>query len=208
MLSSSSEAKTLVKRLKELDIDEISRNPSSMLKCYPIRDPDKETTVFDEVYCLVNQALMAKSYKFRLFYFLNTFLSSTKVPAYVIAAYMKKLSRLTLDAKPKSLVIILRLIGNLLIRHPVLMVLRDRVDDRARELEIKSDQCTLKDWLDNDPFDNDEVINLKSSNALESYLWELLPLRFHRHPKVAKAASYLNHKTPPDMEFELDDMLR
>lgn len=204
----SSECKTLVQRLKECNLEDICKNPSLMIKFYPIRDPDNELTIFDEVYSLINESLLTKSYRSRIFYFLNVFLSSTKVPAYIIAAYIKRLSRLTLDAKPRTLVTILRLVGNLFIRHPTLLVLRDRVDDKAREIELISSTCTLRSWLEDDPFDVNENRNLKLTNAMESSVWELMPLRYHRHPKVVEAASYLSESSLPEMEFDLDDMLK
>lgn len=204
----SNECKTLVKRLKECDLENICKNPSLMLKFYPIRDPDNQLSIFDEVYYLVNESLLAKTYRSRIFYFLNTLLSSTKVPAYIIASYIKRLSRLTLQAKPRTLVTVLRLVGNLFIRHPMLIFLRDRVDDKAHEIELISDSCTLKSWLEADPFNIEETRNLKLTNAMESCIWELMPLRFHRHPKVAEAASYLGDSNLPEMEFDLEDLLR
>lgn len=187
----SNECKTLIKRLKECDLEVVERNPTLMLQYYPIRNPDKEETIFDEVYCILNEMLLLKSYRFRVFLFLNTFLSSTKVPAYVIAAYLKRLSRMTLNAKPRSLVCILGIVENLIISHPVLQVLRGRVDDKAREMELVSNTCTLRSWIESDPFDPEEVNDLKLTNAMESCIWELMPLRFHWHPKVKKAASFL-----------------
>lgn len=207
MPSLSTECGTLVQRLKSCDLEKIRKNPSEMLKYYPIRDPDNESTIFDEVYCLVNEALLTKSYRSRIFYFLNTFLSSTKVPAYVIASYIKRLSRLTLPARPKTLVMILRLIGNLFVRHPTLMFLRDRVDQQARKMELKQATCTLREWKNEDPFDQNQM-DLRKSNAMDSCIWELMPLRFHRHPKVAEAATFLKEPDMLEMELDLDDLVK
>lgn len=208
MANLSNECKVLIKRLKGCDVEKICHNPVLMLSYYPIRDPDKEETIFDEIYPIIDHNLLGKSYRSRIFFFLNTCLSSTKVPAYVIAAYIKKLSRLTLKAKPRTLITILRLIGNLILRHPVLLFLRDRADEKARELELKADKCTLRVWLEDDPFDFDEVHNLKATNAMDSCIWELMPLRFHNYPKVAEAAAFLGQTGVPEMEFDLDDLVR
>lgn len=208
MSTLSSECKTLVQRLKQCDLDKMTANPTLLLKFYPIRNPDMESTIFDEVYALVNEQLLSKTYKFRVFFFLNTFLSSTKVPAHVISAYMKRLSRMSLEAKPRSLVAILKLVNNLLSRHPTLLFLRDRVDERAREMELTADTCTLRTWLESDPFDPDQVNDLQATNAMHSSIWELMPLRFHEHPKIAKAAQFLGEKSAPDMECDLDDIVR
>lgn len=204
MQALTDEARLLLKRLKESDLDEISHNPTVMLKYYPVRDPDNATSIFDEAYCLLNANLLTKTYRYRVIYFFNTFLSSTKVPASIIAAYIKKLSRLSLDAKPKTLIAILKLVGNLFLRHPILFFLRDRVDDKARVLELKANRCTLREWLESDPFDPEQMRELKLSHAMESCIWELMPLRYHRHPKVAAAAAYLGQPQMLDMEEELD----
>lgn len=204
----STECKTLIKRLKECDVEKICQNPNLMLTFYPIRDPDSEATIFDEIYPVIDFNLLGKSYRSRILFFLNTCLSSIKVPAYVIAAYIKKLSRLSLRAKPRTLVTILRLVGNLFLRHPVLLFLRDRVDERAREIESQSSKCTLRQWLDKDPFNFDEVHDLKATNAMESCIWEMMPLRFHNYPKVAEAASFLGQTSVPEMEFDLEDLVR
>lgn len=208
MATLSNEIKTLIQRLKQCDLEKVRSNPAIMLRYYPIRNPDMENTIFDEVYGLINESLLNKTYKFRIFYFLNTFLSSTKVPAHVIAAYMKRLSRMSLEAKPRSLVAILRIVNNLLSRHPTLMFLRDRVDEKAREMEISTDTCTLRNWLASDPFVLDEIHDLKATSAMDSSIWELMPLRFHEHPSIAKEAQYLGEKSAPDMERDLDDIVR
>lgn len=204
----SKECETIIKRLKGCELDEILNNPTQMLKLYPVRNPDSETTIFDEMYCLVNEGLLKRSYRYRFFFFLNTFLSSTKLPAHIVAAYMKRLSRLTLQARPRTLVILLKLIGNLIVRHPVLNFLKNRVDERARELEVASKTCTLRMWLEDDPFDPTETKDLKATKAMDSSIWEVMPLRFHRHPKVASAALYLGKLEVPDMEFDIESLIR
>lgn len=208
MATISNECKTLVDRLKQCDLQEVVANPTLMLRFYPVRNPDTETTIFDEVYQLIDENLLKKTYKFRIFYFLDTFLSSTKIPAHVIAAYMKRLSRISLESKPRSTVAILRIVNNLLARHPTLMFLRDRVDVIAREMETSSDTSTLRVWLEADPFDATQRRNLKATNAMDSSLWELMPLRFSEHPKIAKEAQYLGEKCAPEMECDLEDILR
>lgn len=206
-IANSTECRTLIKRLKECDFEKIQRNPTLMLKFYPIRNPDNENTVFDEVYPLINEGLLKKTYKFRLFYFLNIFLSSTKVPAHVVVSYMKRLARLTLDAKPRSLVAILRITSNLFLRHPMIIFLRDRVDEKARELELNSGTCTLRQWLEEDPFDPHQTQDLKATNAMKSCVWELMPLRYHEHHRVAKEAKFLSEKNVPEIECDLDDLV-
>lgn len=189
------------RKLGQCDREELIRDlPAKIKQFYPIINPDDDATMYDEVYTMLNEALLKKSHKFRVFYFLNLFLSSSKVPAYIIAAYVKRLSRLSLKAKNRSLVCILKLVGNVFMRHPILIILRDRVDTIATDIGTNSDKCTIRQWLDLDPF-NPYECNLKSSNALESCIWELMPHRFHEHPRVADAAQYLGETKVPEMEF-------
>lgn len=195
--------RVLIQRLRECESEQIISNPSLMLKFYPIRDPDNEKTIFDEVYSELNEDLLLKKYRFRFLYFLNTLLSSSKVPGYVIATYMKRLSRLSLSAKPKMLAAILKLVGNLLLRHPTLLILRDRVDELARRMESSSPECTLRMWLNEDPFKVDPDISTKDTRAMESSLWELMPLRYHENPKIIQLASYLNSTSTIDIEYDL-----
>lgn len=198
----------LIRRLKDCDPKQIVSNPRSMLDFYPIRDPDSELTIYDEIYTKLNQSLLTKTYRFRFLFFLNTLLSSSKVPAYVIASYMKQLSRLSLSAKPRILVVILKLVANLLLRHPVLLVLRDRVDEIALEMESVSSTCTLKDWLDRDPFDADPKTAPKDTKAMDSSLWELMPLRYHENERIADVASYLGSTNIEGMENDISRYIK
>jgi U3 small nucleolar RNA-associated protein 19 len=201
------ECKVLIQRLRQCDLKEIVANPSIMIKFYPIRNPDSKITVFEEVYCVVNEELLKKTYKFRVFFFLNTFLSSTKIPAHVVAAYIKRLARLSFCSRPRSLVAILRIIHNLFVRHPTLIFLRDRVDERAREL-VKGPECTLRTWLDMDTFKANETKDLSATNAMDSCVWEVMMLRYHEHPRVAKEAKFLGEQGVPEMEKPLNDILK
>lgn len=56
-------------------------------------------------------------FKARLFYLADIFLSSTHLPENLVAAFIKRLARLSLIAPPQDAVIILYFIGNLILRH-------------------------------------------------------------------------------------------
>lgn len=202
------ECRVLIQRLKQCDLKEMTANPSLMIKFYPIRNPDSKATIFEEAFCILNEELLKKSFKFRVFYFLNTFLSSTKVPAHVVAAYIKRLSRLSLYSKPRCLVAILMMIHNLFARHPTLIFLRDRVDEKARALGSNCDKCTLRVWLDTDAFDMNQLKNLEATKAMASCIWEVMFLRFHEHPKVAREAKFLGESGVPELERDLAEILK
>lgn len=198
------QCQVLIDRLKKKNPGELIASPSALLALYPVRDPTSDQTIFDEVYAEVNLELLSKTYRFRFFYFLDCLLSSTNVPSYVVASFIKRLSRLTLSVKPRTLYVMIKLIGNLFMRHPILYFLRDRVDDVARELELKSSTCTLNDWIGLDPFDMNENMNLKVTKAMDSYIWEIMPLRFHENKKIKETvAAFLASSQSMEMEFDL-----
>ncbi|XP_045700380.1 nucleolar complex protein 4 homolog isoform X2 [Phyllostomus hastatus] len=101
---------------------------------------------------------------------------ASHLPAYLVAAFAKRLARLALTAPPEALLLVLPFVCNLLRRHPACRVLVHR--PRGPE-------------LDADPYDPDEEDPAKS-RALESSLWELQALQRHYHPEVSKAAGVIN----------------
>ncbi|XP_045700390.1 nucleolar complex protein 4 homolog isoform X3 [Phyllostomus hastatus] len=115
-------------------------------------------------------------YRARFFHLADLFLSSSHLPAYLVAAFAKRLARLALTAPPEALLLVLPFVCNLLRRHPACRVLVHR--PRGPE-------------LDADPYDPDEEDPAKS-RALESSLWELQALQRHYHPEVSKAAGVIN----------------
>ena len=129
-------------------------------------------------------------YRSRFLYWADIFLSSTNLPAYVVASFVKRFSRLALIASVETLYPLIPLIGNLLIRHPNLM-----------ELFNKS----TSDEYQNDPFRFEET-NLKDTRALESSLWELKSLQRHWNQTIRKEAKFINYTLPKD-EFDLSDLL-
>lgn len=56
-------------------------------------------------------------FKARLFYLADIFLTSTHLPENLVAAFVKRLARLSLIAPPQDAIIILHFIGNLILRH-------------------------------------------------------------------------------------------
>lgn len=136
----------------------------------------------------------------------DKFLSSSKLPAYIVAAFIKKLSRMSLGAPPEYLMLILPFICNLLMRHPTLMTLKDRVNQFIDSLESNSDGITLDYMKNEDPYNENEN-DFQKCNAMESCLWEIAPLRFHWHPAVAESARFLDNDKLPDIECDLTHVL-
>lgn len=161
----------------------------------------------------------------RFFHLLELFLSSSHLPAYMIAAYAKRLSRLSLVAEPGAILFIIPMVYNLILRHKECLQLIHRtgattvaekalqrreelssanaVDAAAKKLSIQTKQIALKDG--NDPFLSSEKDPIKS-NALQSSLWELATMKDHYNADVAVRAKIfeerLRHQFVP-----LDDVM-
>ncbi|XP_069861168.1 nucleolar complex protein 4 homolog [Dipodomys merriami] len=131
---------------------------------------------YRKLYGLLDPSIFHVKYRARFFHLADLFLSSSHLPAYLVAAFAKRLAHLALTAPPEALLMVLPFICNLLRRHPACRVLVHR----PQGLE-----------LDADPYDPMEEDPAKSQ-ALESCLWELQTLQQHYHPEVSKAASVIN----------------
>lgn len=131
---------------------------------------------YRKLYGLLDPSVFHVKYRARFFHLADLFLSSSHLPAYLVAAFTKRLARLALTAPPEALLMVLPFICNLLRRHPACRVLMHR--PRGPE-------------LDADPYDPTEE-DPAQSRALESSLWELQALQQHYHPEVSKAASAIN----------------
>ncbi|XP_067232262.1 nucleolar complex protein 4 homolog [Chanodichthys erythropterus] len=132
---------------------------------------------YKKLYSLLDPTIFHVKYRARFFHLANIFLSSTHLPVYLVAAFVKRLARLSLTAPPTALLIVLPFICNLIRRHPSCKVLIHR-PSAAEE-----------------PCDDPYVMEEKEPaqcHALESSLWEIKTLQKHYHPDVAKAAMMIN----------------
>ncbi|EGT56509.1 hypothetical protein CAEBREN_04472 [Caenorhabditis brenneri] len=131
---------------------------------------------YDKVYSLTNPALLYMSQKESILTLLDSFLSSTHIPTYIVASFLKRLSRCLLLAPIDAQEPILGLIRNLIIRHP-----------NCSELIHRELPATLYD----DPFNNEET-DLHKTKALESSLWEMKLLQCHWNQSVRKRAHFID----------------
>ncbi|XP_061458935.1 nucleolar complex protein 4 homolog isoform X2 [Rhineura floridana] len=146
---------------------------------------------YKKLYSLLDPSIFHVRYRARFFRSLDLFLSSSHLPAYLVAAFAKRLARLALTAPPDGLLIVIPFICNLFRRHPSCKVLIHRPEGPAEMSE--------------DPYLMGEEEPSKS-RALESSLWEIQTLQSHYHPDVAKAAAAIN--TPlSEMEDDLSEVL-
>ncbi|CAL1290976.1 unnamed protein product [Larinioides sclopetarius] len=148
---------------------------------YNVEYPD----FFKNFYSLTSIEIVNGKFNTRFFYLCDLFLSSTHLPAYLIAAFAKKLSRIALLSKTDSILRIIVLVLNLIIRHKTISVLIHRENPTE---------------LSEDPFDCD-ASDPAESHALESSLWEIKTLQNHIVPEISRKAKLLNHPLP---SVELD----
>ncbi|TGZ85165.1 CBF-domain-containing protein [Ascodesmis nigricans] len=133
---------------------------------------------YPRLYALLDRHLLHTRYRSQFLRLLETFLSSTHLPAQLIASFIKRLSRLCLSAPPGAIVAIVPFIYNLFQAHKstTYMMHREFVDE--------DDEA---DWDGKDPFDESEMDPMKT-RAIESCVWELKSVMRHWHPNVATLA--------------------
>lgn len=155
----------------------------TLMQNYNLEYPD----FYKKLYALFEPSVFYSQYKAQFFYLSDLFLNSTHIPEYMVAAFIKRLSRLCLLIPVSSLLVVIPFICNLLIRHRLSVLINNSCD-----IEINSD-----------PYIMEEPDPLKCK-ALESSLWEIKTLQSHWHPDVAIKARFIN-KSLPKMENELSD---
>ncbi|KTG32362.1 hypothetical protein cypCar_00003923 [Cyprinus carpio] len=146
---------------------------------------------YKKLYSLLDPSIFHVKYRARFFHLVNIFLSSTHLPAYLVAAFVKRFARLSLTAPPTALLILLPFICNLIRRHPSCRVLIHRPS-------AAEEPC-------DDPYVMEEE-DPAQCHALESSLWEIKTLQKHYHPDVAKAAMKINEPLT-EQEEEISEVL-
>ncbi|CAN8008476.1 unnamed protein product [Ixodes pacificus] len=145
---------------------------------------------YEKLYKLMVPEVFYQKYRARFFFLTDLFLSSTHLPAYLVAAFAKRLARMSLVAPPYALLYVVPFIGNLLVRHRSLATMINDSGD--------VDAST-------DPYDAEEPDPAKA-RAAESSLWELKTLQSHWHPTIAKKAKFINDNLPK-MEWDFSERL-
>ncbi|KAL8561070.1 hypothetical protein ACOMHN_031014 [Nucella lapillus] len=126
---------------------------------------------YRKLYSLLQPQVFQTKYCARFFYLADIFLSSTHLPAYLVAAFIKRLSRLALTAPPAGARLCVVFVQNLLVRHPSCSMLVHRPDHT----------CHTDPYL---PEQGDPAV----AAAMDSSLWEIKTLQQHYSPEVAHEA--------------------
>ncbi|KAK7057756.1 ribosome biogenesis protein Noc4 [Favolaschia claudopus] len=119
---------------------------------------------YTKLYAFLDRDVLHSKHRARFFRLTELFLSSTHLPATLLASFIKRLARLSLSAPPAAIVLIIPLTYNTLKRHPALMLMIHRAESNGSE--------------SSDPFDPTEP-NPLLTKAIESSIWELNSHREH-----------------------------
>ena len=152
-----------------------------------------------KLYSLLDEGLLHSKHRSRFFRLLDTFMSSTHLPAALVASFIKRLSRLALHGPPAGVVVVVPWVYNMFKRHPACTFMMHR--------EIHD--AVLKERLENegmdDPFDMSELDPMET-NAIDSSVWELEALQLHYHPNVATLAKIISEQFTK-RSYNLEDFL-
>jgi U3 small nucleolar RNA-associated protein 19 len=158
---------------------------------------------YTKLYSLLDEKVLHSKYRSRFFRLLETFMASSHLPATMIASFIKRLSRLALQAPPGSIVWIVPWVYNMIKQHPPCSFMLHRPYHPAHV--IYASQPKYEDEGMDDPFDMTQPDPL-STGAIDSSLWELETLRSHYHPNVATLAKIMGEQFTK-RNYVLDDFL-
>ncbi|ERN17168.1 nucleolar complex protein 4 homolog B isoform X1 [Amborella trichopoda] len=150
---------------------------------------------YKKLYALLAPSIFRAKHRSHFFQLLDSCLKSPLLPAYLTAAFAKKLSRLALSAPPSGALVIIALIHNLLRRHPSINCLvhrtvYDELDTSQRDIdnEARGSKTGVDSYIGEsgvDHFRIEETDPVKA-NAMRSSLWEVETLRRHYCPAVSR----------------------
>ncbi|GAV04063.1 hypothetical protein RvY_14401 [Ramazzottius varieornatus] len=146
---------------------------------------------YEHFYSLLTVNVLHAKYRARFFHLADTFMGSSHIPLYTVAAVAKRLSRLSLYAPAESLPLLLTFTMNLVLRHPGLLALLNRT--------------TEDEDIAHDPYLIEES-DMQKCRALDSSLWELKSHQSHHNPEVVKIAMMLSSELPT-IEFDITEYL-
>ena len=147
---------------------------------------------YKQLYKLVTARVMHVKYRSRFFDLLNRCLVRNEMlPAHVVAAFIKRLTRCALSSPPPAILFILALVSNLIRKHPECSCLIHRNNTNKKKVPSDDggggggDETTKFEFEDGYDAEQDDPVK---SNALQSSLWELAVLERHYYPAVATLA--------------------
>ena len=162
-----------------------------LMKSYNLEYPN----FYTNLYAILTPELLHLKEKSRFFRLLDLFMSSTHLPASIVASFIKRLARLCLTAPPSSIICVIPFIYNLIRKH----------GHSTCMLLIHSTTTTEEDAEYEDPYDENETDPSKTE-ALGSSIWELETMINHYHPNVSALVKiFTQHFTK--YSYNMEDFL-
>jgi U3 small nucleolar RNA-associated protein 19 len=145
---------------------------------------------FASLFRLCNHDVLSSKYRSKFMKLLTMCLRSANIPAYIVAAFAKRLSQLSLRVPSPSALFCVAQVTWLLRNNPQCMVLVHRHLAAKKGEEDDSNTNTNADD-DKHDFDPYEVHDLEKCNAIYSSLWEMETLSAHSLHTVSTFAKAL-----------------
>ena len=158
---------------------------------------------YTKLYKLLDEDVLHSKHRSRFFRQMETFMSSTHLPAIMIASFIKRLSRLALQAPPGAVVWIIPWIYNQMKQHPPCTFMMHRTYHPGHAIYAANPKYA-EEGMD-DPFNMSESDPMLT-RAIDSSLWELETLRHHFHPNVATLAKIVGEQFTK-RDYQLEDFL-
>jgi U3 small nucleolar RNA-associated protein 19 len=142
------------------------------------------------LYNLIETELFYAKHRTRFFKLLVKCLTGSQMlPAYLVAAFCKRLCRCAINAPPSGSLFVIALVSNLIRKHGECACIIHREGDDMEDV-----------------YDADEKDPAKS-RAIESCLWELNALEQHYHPAVSSMAKGCGMEDSKTLYHDLDQFL-
>lgn len=154
---------------------------------------------YAKLYSLLDADILHSKYRSRFFRLLDTFLSSSHLPAALVASFIKRLARLSLNAPPSAIVTIIPWMYNLFKKHPTCTFMMHRVPRSVEEREKLANEGLEDPYLPNeeDPME---------THAIDSCIWEVVQLQSHYHPNVATITKIVSEQFTKQI-YNMEDFL-
>lgn len=144
---------------------------------------------FPKLYSILDNNILHCRYRKRFCKLFGTFMTSTHMPAYLVAAFVKRISRLSLDASPAVIYWVIPFVYNMFKAHPAIRVLIHR-------------QSSGEESKNSDPFVMEELDPAKCK-AIDSSIWEIHALSRHYWTgSIKQSRIFTERLTKPQFDLE------
>lgn len=148
---------------------------------------------FPKLYTLLDRNIFHCRYRKRFCKLFGVFMTSTHMPAYLVAAFVKRVARLSLDVSPTVIIWVIPFIYNMFKAHPAIRVLIHRQVIDGKESSLS------------DPFLMEESDPAKCK-AIQSSIWEIHALSRHYWTGAVKQSKLFSERLTKQ-PFDLNQFL-